>query len=282
MTVELPGSISINYTITHEEVSVPTTTIYYNHYNIQSNVGGYSYTFWTLTAYADPMNITTNYSYTISDGLIDAFGKQNFYNPLGTSSYGLVIYPGLNFFVNLTSISHPTGIVSEFTYEPVTKNFGYYGTQVVYRITSRSDGGYNEKQYTYSPNNDSGYPEYLTPPTYGWYWTTVTTVATGLAEKYEFCQHLTMSVTTTLGSKNIQYKSYTYNSNKLPISTTTRTYDYTSNSIYSESIVAMEYDNKGNITASWSPLANGNTSNTEYKTTYTYYATYNQIAGNIL
>lgn len=264
VTVALPNSVNLKYT-----VSTITSPITYS----------------SLTAYADPMGVSTNYTYTVSAAGFDAYSK-------GTSAATI-------YYMNLTRIQHPTGASSEFTYEPVQQNLGFDGLQIGFRITSRYDKigttKYNEKTYAYSSNNFSGWPAQSDPanlPTAFTYSTTVKTTLTGLTEAYTFnSQHLTTSVqstiiqyfptptpsTTYMEIQKIQDVLYEYNGDKLPTKTTTKLYDATNQSASMQTITCQAYDNKGNVIASWSPLANGNTSNTEYKTSYTYDLTYSQL-----
>ena len=254
MKVTLPSSLILNYTVTH---------------NSGYPANGARY----LTAYADPLNIVTNYAYTLNSGGFDVFNKTT--NGNGSAT---------NYFLNLTTITHPTGVQSVFTYGTVIKHLGDDGLQTLYRLTSRKDMvsnvAYNEKTYSYSAANSSGWPTYNLPssvPSNYTYWTMVTIVATGVIETHTFNkQHLTTNIVTKSGNTKIKEQALVY-TNKLPTQVTTKTYDYTNNNLFSESIDLKAYDNKGNIISSWSPLANGDTNNTEYKTTYTYDPTYNQL-----
>ena len=249
VTVALPSSVNLKYTVT----------------NLTSPISCSS-----LTAYADPMSVTTNYSYTVSSGGFNAWDK----NTNGATNY----------FMNLTTITHPTGAASEFNWVQISKNLGSSGLQACFRLTLRRDKTgsvvYNEKTYNYSANNNSGYPANYDPsnlPTGFTYSTTVTTTASGISDINTFNnKHLTTLVETKHGSKKVEDRLYEYNANKLPIKATTKTYDHTNNSTFAQKIEMAEYDVKANVTASWSPLANGNTSNTEYKTVYGYNMDFSQ------
>jgi hypothetical protein len=68
----------------------------------------------------------------------------------------------LNVTVALSTIRHLTGARTEFEYEPVQKNLGASGLQTSRRVVSRmdmiGDDIYNHKTYSYSANNNSGWP----------------------------------------------------------------------------------------------------------------------------
>lgn len=271
MSVSLPNSVNLKYEISH------WTT----------NGENYS----ALTKYEDPMTTGTHYSYAFASGDFNIM-KKDFNNSIERWDFGLyfsdcVFYVGTNYFLNLTGITHPTGAISEYTYEPVATNLGTSGIQSVYRINSRKDTvcgtAYNYKTYAYSANNSSGYPAVGNPinlPSSFTYWTTVNTTESGLTEKHTFNhKHLTTSIESSYLTKKVSDKIYEYNADKLPTKISIKTYDYTNNSVYMESTELMDYDSNGNITALWSPLANGNTENTEYKTAYTYNAAYSQLTG---
>ena len=190
--------------------------------------------------------------------------------------------------MNLTSIKHPTGAFSIYQYGQVLKNIGPYGLQDCYRIISRKDmidtAVYNEKTYTYSIDNNTGYPAYYDPttlPNTFTYSTTITTPTTGLTETHKFNnKHLTTSVESKTGNKRVEDTLFeNYHADILPGKVTRKTYDDTNNAIFTQSVELMQYDNKGNVTAFWSPLAVGSTANAEYKTTYTYDSSYSQLTG---
>lgn len=246
MAVSLPDSVSLSYTI--EDTSSPVSCK-------------------ELAQYNDPMNTTTNYSYTISSGGFNVFTKS---------------LDVTNYFVNLTTITHPTGAQTVYAYTHVFENLGSEGLRLCYRLVMRGDvvgtTYYNVQVYSYSANNNSGYPAYSDPdslPTSFTYYTTVMDGSYGVATTYNFNnENLTTSAETTLGNIKIQDALYEYNADELPTKETIKSYDYTDQNMYVQSIEAYAYDNKANVTASWSPLAEGDVGNTEHKTTYTYDSTY--------
>jgi len=95
VTVELPEMITLSYTIINN--TSPTTVS-------------------LLAAYADPIEITTNYSYSIESGGFNVWDKNT------TSA--------TNYFVNLTAITHPTDARTEFEWESTEKNLGSNGLQL--------------------------------------------------------------------------------------------------------------------------------------------------------
>ena len=243
MTVALPGAATLKYTVKH--LASPAACR-------------------ELAKYEDPMNAPTNYSYTVQQGGFNAWNK----NTSGAT----------NHFMNLTTITHPTNAQTAYVYGQVQKNLGANGLTVCYRLESRADkiasAQYNAKSYSYSANNHTGHPSAGNPsslPSGFEYSTIVTTAHTGLGTTHRFDnKHLRKDDVTSHGGKKVQEELYEYNTDKLTTKLTTKTYDYTNQDQFVETIVAQVYDGKGNVTASWSPLAGGNTSNTEYKTTYVY------------
>lgn len=257
--VSLPDNISLQYNIV-------TGT--------QIQTLGITLTPRYLTSYTDPMGIQTLYTYNINSAFVNAVRKD----------LTIPNFRAENLFVNLTSISHPTGFTTAFNYETVDKNLGRSGLQRVYRITSRHDvvSGVqtNRKNYTYSANNNSGWPQHQNPadlPNNFTYHTTVTTPISGISEQHTFNnRHLTREIDTKHGSLNVSNKQFGY-TDRNPTLITTKSYEHTNNHLFLETIERLEYDNRGNVTASFSPLAGGNANNTEHKTTYTYNAIYNQL-----
>jgi RHS repeat-associated protein len=211
-----------------------------------------------------------------------------------------------NGFLNLIFVTHPTGAVSEYTYERVDKNLfvpntqsflpgefplSLLGLQEVYRITSRKDkigaDDFNHKEYIYSANNNSGWSTVVANRVNGHslpanftYSTTVRTVGTNLEETHTFDRnHMTTSIVARHSGRNVESRAFLYDRNHLPTRITTTIFDYTS-SASMQSIKSFQYDTRGNVTASWSPLANGSTTNTEHRTSYTYDTTsagFNQL-----
>ena len=244
MTVSLPDNTQLQY-----EVQQPEN---------QSNI-------LALSKYKNATGCVTDYGYTLQT--------------TGFSAESREVLDHANIYVNLTTITHPTQSQTKFDYAIDETRLGFYGAMTVYRLASRSDytGGETKNlvSYTYSANDYSGYPEHLfsthVPESYT-YQTTVTnssgTVTTATFNK----NHLTTSVAVTDGTNTLRETLYEYNADKFPIKTTTRQYNLDGSCL--EAVEVSEYDNKGNVTAEWSSQANGDTTNTEHKTTYTYDSTY--------
>jgi RHS repeat-associated protein len=228
-----------------------------------------------LSSYTDPMGIITHYAYNIGQGGLNATSKN--------------ISARINLFVNLTTITHPTGAGTHFTYAEVDKNLGRFGLQRVYRVTMRFDRInswlFNRKEYTYSANNNTGWPQHSNPadlPNNFTYHTVVTTPVSGLTKTHNFNRrHLTTSIVTRHGTSNVSTREFVYSSSNdrcsLPTRITTRNHELANNHLFVETIERFEYDGRGNVIRSWSPLANGDWNNTEHRTTYTYHATNNQL-----
>ena len=177
-------------------------------------------------------------------------------------------------------MTHPTNAQSVYTYETAKRNLGSSGLMQVYRISTRADRLGNEEvnRQTYAYVGDcSGYPTASDPeklPSTFTYAASVTD-SDGVATTVTFNhKHLQTEALTQNGTALLQKVLYEYNENKLPIKQTVQTYNPGNPAVGLTSITAAEYDAKGNVTASWSALADGDTGNTEYKTTYTYDSTY--------
>ena len=175
---------------------------------------------------------------------------------------------------NLVNVLHPTGAETKYTYTGVSEGIGYGNYQTAYKLTSRKDvadqAEYNRSAYAYA-GTYTGYPSYYRqediPGTYTY--TTTVTNGDGVVTVNTFNnKSLNIGSSTSFDNETIQTVTTGYNSDKLPISTTTRIYNGSGD--YMETISLAEYDSHGNVTASWSPLAEGLTTNTEHKTVYDY------------
>jgi YD repeat-containing protein len=180
--------------------------------------------------------------------------------------------------MKLTAVTHPTNARTEYGYGQVTRNFGISGYMVGYRLEGRADiaGGseYNAKSYTYSANNHTGWPHAQSipfqPPTFTYY-TTATEAHTGLAATTTFnYRHMATGRETNHGGAAVMSEAFEYDWLRLPSRVTTKTYCQADSGRYMQTVVAMANNSLGNVTASWSPLAGGDTSNTEHRTTYEY------------
>ena len=242
MTVSLPDGGSLCYEVTHDGDAR------------------------ALASYTDAVGSTTHFSYTKQSA---GFSVTSKYTNAASTTY-----------LNLTTVTHPTNAQSVYTYETAKRNLGSSGLMQVYRISTRADRLGNEEvnRQTYAYVGDcSGYPTASDPeklPSTFTYAASVTD-SDGVATTVTFNhKHLQTEALTQNGTALLQKVLYEYNENKLPIKQTVQTYNPGNPAVGLTSITAAEYDAKGNVTASWSALADGDTGNTEYKTTYTYDSTY--------
>ena len=199
-----------------------------------------------LEAYTDAAGNTTQYCYTLESGGFNVFNTSP--------------WKATNYYLNLTTIVHPTGAQSVYTYEKVIRNLGSDGRIEGYRIASRVDQvgntEYNHTSYTYSENNNSGYPTGKAadqlPDTFTY--TTTISDSLGCSTTVTFNnKHLQTDMVVKQGSITLQQASYQYDANKLPIETRTKYYSSNTNS-YLESVTARTYDSQGTPTT---PQATG-------------------------
>ncbi|MGI6576596.1 MAG: RHS repeat domain-containing protein [Eubacteriales bacterium] len=206
-----------------------------------------------------PNQTQTSFSYSYNTAYFNFLSK----NPLDT----------INVCANLTEVIYPTNAKSQYSYVKKTENLGSSGSYETYKVSSRKDveavSEYNNRSYTYGSH--SGFGQYSDPnnlPSSYTYSTTVTDQL-GRVSTYTFNhKHLNTNETMSNGSSNLYSKSVTYNTDKLPINITER--DYNLSGAYMERVLLYEYDNKGNITASWDEQALGVDTDTDHKTVYTY------------
>jgi len=297
MTVTLPDSSTLKYTV-----------------NKLSNFWGGAQKGYALAQFQDQLNTATSYSYNMHKSQFNFIGKDKnntaltyyFYDDENINCTGNETHT-----VYLKSITHPTSYRTDFTY--TTKqahNLGESGVRtsfaVKYRDTILNSTIVHRLRYFWDPNDYSGFPSHNPDSLPSGYTYSncydVHTGANNISSSYYVIfnnKHLPVKEYDEAYSSATGYnfhatKLFEYNADKLPTKITTKTYNPFSGSVYNpydnwgtepprlESIVMYEYDNntavtankKGNVTASWSPLANGNTANTEYKTTQTYDATY--------
>ena len=134
----------------------------------------------------------------------------------------------------------------------------------------------NVTNYSYF-SDCSGYPNYTDGnnlPTIFTYSTTVINPSTGLAEGTTFnYKHRPIAISYSNISSNALLRQTVYNydiATWLPTSCYDNWYGTNPQQPPYQIITSMTYDQYGNVTAEWSPLAEGSTIDTEYKTTYTY------------
>ncbi|EDM99020.1 RHS repeat-associated core domain protein [Pseudoflavonifractor capillosus ATCC 29799] len=224
----------------------------------------------SLASYEDAGDRTTHYSYTLQSA--------------GFSAVSKTVSESSNQYLNLTTITHPTMAQTVYAYEKTTRNLGASGLTEAYRAVSRKDvvGGtdYNVLTYSYSINDFTGYPEHTDPsslPDTFTYSASVTD-AQGVTTTATFnSKHLQVSALTAYGTSKLQEVTYEYNDDTLPTTVTTKYYSESNQTSPMTVTVLTEYDSRGNVTAEWSPLADGNKENSAYKTSYTYDSTYSLL-----
>ncbi|WP_270170225.1 RHS repeat-associated core domain-containing protein [Paenibacillus sp. SYP-B4298] len=135
-----------------------TIEIAYNEYDVELKQGDktvkyYKYNHQTFNTLPEFEMLNTDILYRVSD----AAGRQTNYNYFFDDSNFNLIQNGTyksNPIALLTSIQHPTGSSTNYTYAPVTRKVGDYASQHDFRITSRKDvsGGktYRLQNYTYT------------------------------------------------------------------------------------------------------------------------------------
>ena len=244
----------------------------------------------TLTSVIDAAGNETLYSYSISIAPTAFFSKPGY--------DGDVEEPvtGGNEYVLLYGITYPTGGQSVYEYEDVERNFGKDGLITAFRIKKRYDiiNGEvkNVSNITYSPNDYTGYPQYEKPYVGHEYYTEVSN-ADGLITKSVFqassytipnsgtvendfkdeqCAYSQNTKVEMYGG-DVKYKEIFYEyegSDQKPVKTTTKYYTPTNQAFPLTTVELYEYAGGGKISASWSPLAEGDKSDIRYKTAYTY------------
>ena len=216
-----------------------------------------------LAAYTDAADCTTHYSYTVAKAGFDVLGK--------------TVSAAYNKFLNLTTITHPTQAQSVYTYAAVRRNLGNWGLMEAYRVTAREDhegdSVRNRRSYTYSDNDCSGYPAEQRPteiPENFRYWGAVTDASNVVTTVTFNREHQAIQTELTRRGRKIQTTERQYGQSGLPVCEETRTYSAGNQTAPLTAITAAEYDEKGNLTASWTARAGGDTTDTEHKTSYTY------------
>ena len=245
MTVTLPDSRTMTYTVNYLGNSCDLLGIHTN-----------------------TSNQNTYYSYSVNTAGFDANSKG-----ISAASYQ---------FANLTAIQHPTGALTQFNYSSKVRNLGVSGATQVFVLSNRFDrtitdsSPKNVTNYSYF-SDCSGYPNYTDGnnlPTIFTYSTTVINPSTGLAEGTTFnYKHRPIAISYSNISSNALLRQTVYNydiATWLPTSCYDNWYGTNPQQPPYQIITSMTYDQYGNVTAEWSPLAEGSTIDTEYKTTYTY------------
>jgi RHS repeat-associated protein len=226
---------------------------------------------YVLTEMIDSVGRETNFNYSMDSGDYNYFDK--------TSD---LIQDNANVFANITSVTYPSGLVNNYSYDMVTGNLGSNGYKEYFRVvTSQSADGsdiYTPMTYTYTGER-SGYPDYgyenELPEDFEYSVSSIN--GDGLVADKEFNKNgLLKNSRISLGGEAHSFRELTYNSNKLV--TENKLTEYNSNG--TDELVTyrnFEYDSYGNLIFSWSPLANGNTELSRYRIKKVYDPRYNLI-----
>ena len=269
----------INITHTYDNIIInindPTTsgnnkTITYTKF-LQQGVGR------ILRSVTDAQNQTVSYEYE------DKSVKCNF---LSKDLHNSPVY---NTFACLTKVKYPTNGETHFDYSKHIKNLGNDGLMEFFKVKERyewknNNVKYNYKAYNYRHGNTGeydGYPAYYTEADIPDSYTFKTQVIDLLNNTEVHTYNKKMLCTNTL-KEGLHHKIETINEYEMPrkllIKTTSKTYNKTTGQ-HIQRIENKAYDTEGfrNLIAAWSTLAEGNTANTEYKTSYTYNSMYHYV-----
>jgi hypothetical protein len=209
------------------------------------------------------------------EGLVTTYGYNIYPDNLFYSFWPLSVaqaqhYKGLP----LESVPYPNGMYTSYTYEETLVRLGY-DWRDAYRVSVRKDiigsTSYNQQEFDYGDTNYAGWDDNLGDEfdpddmgedyTYG----VLVTNSNGLKNEYEFnYKHLRELDRDLVQGSRKRRRIYEYNSRNLPTKITARSYGTAAMS----AIEMYEYDNYGNVTAYWNPLAEGDKNITDYKTTY--------------
>ena len=206
------------------------------------------------------------------------------------SFLGAFVKEGEQPFYPLTKITHPTGLVTEYTYEhnlegkigPVFGSYDYY------RILSRKDKfgaeEYNVYNYTYSDENYTQKNPF----------SVTVTNADGVSRQINYsaeglwydCLHLKQTEKVFYSDtdgvvKNISMTDYGTHKNyyEATYPLVVKSYVYGENGNTIESIENYEYNTNGDVVKYWNPRAGGDQTKTEHMTTMTYHDTYAYLTG---
>lgn len=289
-------NINIKYETTKVTVELDDPTnpannrrIYYNKTPCSSDTSEY-----LLTSVQDAENRITTYEYEEKSGSFcyrkkDPYPDRNF--PVGSNRYEL-----------LKRIIYPTGGKTEYNYNDGKysyKNIGLLGFEQLYKIENRADYTKDGKKYNYKSykyynyfNGDGtlefdGYPAYFRnsiPTGFQVKSDVRDTAANTETYTYNYIKNPSSNrndlLCVNVLSQGADYKKETINGydiySKLLTQYTTRTYNQNAGN-YVEKIEKYQYDNVKNLTGYWNSQANGDISNTEHKTSYTYNKQYNYI-----
>lgn len=210
-----------------------------------------------------------------------------------------------NYYAQLTQVTYPTGLITNYTYYQRYNNWYDYGCYKDIAIKTRYDTQdsmtYNQKEYVYSYQfinddgelqnilyNVDGYDNSLwdsedgpyTP--FGDYNVKEVDIERNTATKYYFdsrgsCGNIELYSASTLVESSANTYDYF---NRCPHPSKTRisiTKYNTSDSNALTVISCYDYDNKGNVIAYWPPLSEGDTGDTKYRVSMTYDPSFNYL-----
>ena len=188
-------------------------------------------------------------------------------------------------YINLTKVTYPTGMFTQYIYGKARTSLHAMGSTDYYYIKERYDYAdgkmYNDVKYTVGLNGDtknnyggmSINERFISelPASYRYY---MQEDAQGIKTLYCFNnKHQLVEKTVTVGTETIEQCAYTYDTNDLMATSSTTVKKGGNSYTVKES---FEHDNYGNLSKYWSSLAEG-TKNNQYMTAYTYDYTYNQL-----
>ena len=237
MTIQLPTNVTLSYAVVHDNDAR------------------------ALSSYTDPVGSTTYYSYT----------KQT----AGFNAFNANITAASVDYLNLTTITHPTFAQSVYSYGTTIRNLMEHGQIQAYRVTSRKDlvgtDEYNHLTYSYSQDDYTGFPDYsIYGRPYNFTYYTTITDGSGVEVRSTFNkQHDLARKDVQKNSVLISAEEYTY-INKLPTQIISYSYSPGNQTSPMTAIVCRQYDQKARVTAAWSVLADGDRTDVEHKTIYTY------------
>ena len=314
MTVALPDGTSLKFTVDKlNEIFGYDPYPYKPNGNIalprfQLNKG------YVLAQYQNQLNTVTSYKYSLALSRYNVIGKDPDFGVTYFFDYdddGNVFSTANDTYVPfLKSINHPTGYRTDYTYQSSIHNLGASGVHTSYRPEYRNqilnNAIVNRAYYSWGADDYTGYTNGYNPDSLPSYYTYFNRyrLADGASLYYPVRQeyflynnkHLLIKWHDLYDEGYHNVKKFVYNPDKLLVEMVTKTYNpfelgydpvdesgveppcHTAIELYEyDNNTAVTADKKGNVTASWSPLAGGNKAKTDYQTTYTYDPSYSLL-----
>ncbi|MDF2858233.1 MAG: repeat-associated core domain protein [Neobacillus sp.] len=295
----LPGGKTITYVLEQNEERTIDELGYLEDFNGEFNE-------YNLVKVINQVGEETLYEYTDTQCGTDFAARYRLSSTkkfMGVETWedGDQYYP--NYYAGLTKITYPTGFTVNYEYFLRYNNWYDYGCMTDIAIKTRYDNlpsrKYSEKQYNYSYRYGGPYGTILyNADTYNYelnpnnpfdefqnWWVTETDPERNIIMRYEFdrTRGFCVKEETFLGSVLVKQNSNDYRRFNLiqhpsKSQITTKRYD-TSDGQVLTTIECFDYDDRGNAISYWPALAEGNTSESEYKVAMTYDATYNFLTG---